>query len=118
MGPIFIPGGPGTAPEQPDPAEYVLSYEDLEALVAEQVRRLRGLVRPTEAQAAMDRAAIAAYAEGEVHLASALLMLSAHRAAGVPHAANRVLFQSSIDLGLTVRLRRPPARGDSPGEGR
>lgn len=95
------PAGP--APEQPDPTRHVLSFEDLEALVREQVTRNLAAPGRGRAQAALDRAAHAALIGGEIHLASALLLVSAHRVAGQVHLANQVLFQQAIDLGLSVR---------------
>lgn len=106
MGLIIIPGEPGPIHEQPDPSAHVLSYEDLEGLVEEQLATLRGARRRTAGQAALDRAAEALHADGEVHLASAVLLVSAFRVAGVAHLANQMLMQAAVDLQLPVRARR------------
>ena len=95
------------APAGPRPVEReALSYEDLEQLVREQVEANRGRVRPSPAQAAIDAAASAALEEGEIHLASGLLLLTAHRVAETDPLANRVLMQAAIDAGIRFGPRR------------
>jgi hypothetical protein len=128
MGLIIIPGEPDPPEDRPilfagddlvehldedeGPATQLLTFEDLERLIAEQVEVLRKIKdRPTRAQASLDAAAIAAAEEGEVHLASALLLLSAHRVAAVQHLANQALMQLAVDLGINTRVRRCRACG-------
>ena len=88
------------APARSGPVEQTLSVEDLEQLVREQVEANRGRVRPSPAQAAIDAAALAALEEGEIHLASGLLLLSSHRIAETHPLANQVLMQAAIDAGI------------------
>lgn len=101
MGLIIIPGQ--SEPEGLDgPADRIetLGPEDLEQLVREAVERNRKARRTSPGQLALDRAVEALAREGEIHLASALLLLSAHRVACTTHVANQMLWQLAIDMDL------------------
>jgi hypothetical protein len=77
-----------------------LDADTLRDLVAEQIQDLRGRLdaRTSPTQLAIDRAAIVAWEDGELHVASGLLLLSAFRVAHKEALADQALLQLAIDL--------------------
>jgi hypothetical protein len=78
--------------------DQTLEFDDIRRMVARQIEVNRGTRRESPSQEAIDRAVELAYREGEVHLASCLLLVMAARIVGAEARADEALLQLMIDL--------------------
>jgi hypothetical protein len=81
------------------------SYEEIKEKVNETIEVTKKVPRRCETQRAMDRLAEVAYAEEEIHIASAVLALMSLRMLNLQHLANQALLQLVIDHANEARAK-------------
>jgi hypothetical protein len=95
MGLIIIPG----QEHQPEPETvHQFDVEELTQLIRETIENNRLVPRSYHIQAKLDRLAEEAFKENDIHLAAALLQISAARASGVMGDILEVIIQTMLDL--------------------